>query len=120
MQLNKIKHADMVKRLAKPGDVIKSELTVLDCHLLHMSMGLTGEVGELVDAIKKSLFYRKELDLENVIEELGDIEFYLEGLRESLNISRQQTIDANIAKLGVRYKGHNYSDKQAHDRADKA
>ena len=114
-----IKHSDMVKQLAKPGETILNELTHSGTHLLHMSMGLSGETGELIDAIKKSVFYCKPLDYENVIEELGDIEFYLEGLRQGLGLTRDQTINANIIKLGKRYKGHYYSDKQAIDRSDK-
>ena len=115
-----IDHKDMVKQLAKPGETILKEMTPENAHLLHMSMGLAGEVGEAVDAIKKAVFYCKEIDYEHVIEELGDIEFYLEGLRQGLGITRAQTIRGNVLKLGKRYNGHNYSDKQAADRADKS
>ena len=109
----------MVRQLAKNGTDILNSMTGEDAHTLHMAVGISGESGELLDAIKKAVIYRKPLDRENVIEELGDIEFYLEGLRQSLNITREQTLNANIAKLGVRYKGHKYSDSQAQDRADK-
>ena len=114
-----IKHSEMVKQLAKTGETILSELTPSAAHLLHMCMGISGETGELVDAIKKSVFYCKPIDFENVIEELGDIEFYLEGLRQGLGITRDQTIRGNILKLGLRYQGHEYSDQQAVDRSDK-
>ena len=85
-----------------------------------MMMGISGEAGELLDAIKKHVIYQKPLDRENAIEELGDIEFYLEGLRQGLGISRQETLDANIKKLSVRYAGLQYSDTAAQTRADKA
>lgn len=113
-------HAKLVSRLTKPGDEIKEELTDLDCHLLHMIVGLSGEVGELTDAIKKNIFYRKPLDLKNVIEELGDIEFYIEGLRSALNISRELTLEENIKKLSKRYNSGSYSDEEAKERADKS
>ncbi len=115
-----IKHNEMVAGLAKPGETIKQELKAPDCHNLHMCMGLAGEMGELIDAVKKSIFYRKPLDRKNVIEELGDIEFYLEGLRQGLCISREVTIVGNINKLGARYEGFKYSDDAAKDRADKS
>jgi NTP pyrophosphatase (non-canonical NTP hydrolase) len=83
-------------------------------------MGISGEAGELVDAIKKSVMYRKPLDMEHVIEEMGDLEFYLEGLRQQLGITREQTLDANMLKLGARYSSGSYSDSQAVTRADKA
>lgn len=112
-------HQEMVHGLVKPGEDIISQLTVEDAHNIHMVMGISGEAGELLDAIKKHVIYRKPLDMENVVEELGDIEFYLEGLRQSLGITREQTLQHNINKLGKRYKGHLYSDQQAQDRADK-
>lgn len=114
-----INHDEMVKALAKNGREIQMELKASDCHNLHMCMGLAGETGELIDAVKKSIFYRKPLDRKNVIEELGDIEFYLEGLRQGLGITREVTIAGNINKLGARYDGFKYSDEAAKNRADK-
>lgn len=113
-------HEYLVSVLAKPGEIIKEGMTADSAHLIHMIMGLCGETGELLDAIKKSVIYNKTLDIENVIEELGDIEFYLEGLRQGLGLRRQDTLVANIAKLSVRYEGLHYSDKAAQERADKA
>lgn len=115
-----IKHNEMVKALAKSGQLIIDELTPEKAHQLHMAVGISGEAGELIDAVKKSAIYNKPLDRENVIEELGDIEFYMEGLRQSLNITREETIYANIAKLGKRYAGGKYSNDAAQQRADKA
>jgi hypothetical protein len=57
--------------------------------------------------------------MENVIEELGDLEFYMEGLRQELGISRDLTLDRNISKLSKRYHSATYSDSQAQERADK-
>lgn len=114
-----IEHSDMVRQLAKNGGDILSGLNPLNCHILHMAVGISGEAGELLDAVKKSAIYGQSLDLDNVIEELGDIEFYLEGLRQVLVLTRAQTLEANIEKLGVRYKNHKYSDDSAKERADK-
>lgn len=115
-----ISHEHMVRVLAKPGAEIIESLTPEKAHCLHMAVGVSGESGELLDAIKKSVIYNKDLDLENVKEELGDIEFYLEGLRQGLGISREETLEANIAKLSKRYKQFQYSDKAAQQRADKS
>lgn len=112
-------HAETVAALTKSGADIQQELTAEDCHMLHMAVGISGEAGELLDAVKKAVIYRKPLDRENVVEELGDLEFYMEGLRQGLGITREETIQANIAKLGKRY-GEKYSDKAAQERADKA
>jgi NTP pyrophosphatase (non-canonical NTP hydrolase) len=114
-----IKHDEMVKALAKSGAKIAAEITAEDAHLMHMAIGISGEAGELLDAIKKQVIYRKPLDRENVLEELGDLEFYMEGIRQGLGITREQCLEANIAKLGKRYEGLKYSDGAAQGRADK-
>ena len=85
-----------------------------------MAIGIAGEAGELLDAVKREAIYNKVLDRENVIEELGDLEFYMEGLRQRLNITREETLYHNKQKLSIRYQGLQYSDKSAHERADKA
>ena len=113
-------HKLLVAALAKPGEDIVDSLTPDGAHLLHMAVGIAGESGELLDAIKKAVIYCKPIDVENVVEELGDLEFYMEGLRDRLGITRQQTLQANVAKLSKRYKAGSYSDKAAQERADKA
>jgi NTP pyrophosphatase (non-canonical NTP hydrolase) len=112
-------YAKMVKSLAKPGLEILYSLNAQKAHLSHMALLLSGETGELVDAIKKYTIYTKPLDLENVIEELGDIEFALEGIRSSLELTREQILKANMEKLGKRYASGTYSNEQAINRADK-
>jgi NTP pyrophosphatase (non-canonical NTP hydrolase) len=112
-------HAAMVAKLKKPGKEILKLLTPEQCDLIHMGMGIAGEAGELLDAIKKHTIYNQDIDMENIIEELGDIEWYLAGLRASLLITRERTLRQNMNKLATRYKGYKYSDKRAKDRADK-
>lgn len=114
-----VKHSEMVTVLVKPPEDIYSSLTLDKIDLVHAVMGVSGEAGELLDAIKKHAIYNKPLDRENVVEELGDLEFYMEQLRQCLGISRDETLEANIAKLSVRYEGLKYSDQRAQDRADK-
>lgn len=114
-----IEFDEMVRVLVKPGETILAEITPEQAHLMHMLLGLAGEVGELVDAIKKWIIYRKPLDSTNLIEEMGDIEFFLEGIRQVFKMDRTTICAANIAKLSDRYKKLVYSDQAAQDRADK-
>ena len=109
----------MVAALVKPGADIAFDITPSQAHLLHMAVGIAGEAGELLDAIKKHVIYQKPLDEENVVEELGDLEFYLEGLRSALLLTRNDTLRHNLKKLGRRYHQGSYSDQQAQERADK-
>jgi NTP pyrophosphatase (non-canonical NTP hydrolase) len=111
-------HGMMVSFLKKPGADIIASLTPEKMDMLHMAVGISGEAGELLDAVKKAAVYNKPIDRENVIEELGDLEFYMEGLRQTLNITREETLGHNIKKLSVRYNG-GYSDAAAQARADK-
>lgn len=114
--------------IASEGNIISYETFV--CNLVkkmpstsedlnHMIIGIAGEAGEICDAIKKNTIYGKTLDLNNVIEELGDLEWYMAGLRQMLGISRRTVLDANVVKLQARYTGGTYSDQAANDRADK-
>ena len=112
-------HGEMVAKLAKSGEEILKSLTPNKCHLWHMASGVGGEAGEVEDVIKKYVAYNGDLKLDKLIEEMGDLEFYLEGLRQGIGISREQILKANIAKLGKRYEGFQYTDTAAKERADK-
>ena len=105
-------HYFMVTDLLKQMGSVKQDL-------MHCAVGISGESGELLDAIKKHWAYDTELDMENVIEELGDVEFYLAGMRQLLGISRDSILAHNILKLRKRYATGKYSDQQAKTRADK-
>jgi NTP pyrophosphatase (non-canonical NTP hydrolase) len=112
-------HPDLVTALIKPGEEIVDEMTPEKANLWHLASCVPGKAGELFDAVKKHAIYGKELDLENVIEELGDLEFYLEGIRQALKISRQLTLDRNVSKLSLRYSQMRFRNEDARARADK-
>lgn len=109
----------MVTALIKPGQNILDDLTPEGVNMWHMATGVSGEAGELLDAVKKYAVYNKPLDRVNVIEELGDLEFYMEGLRQAISTTREEVLQANVAKLSIRYSKGKYSDQQAQERADK-
>lgn len=113
-------YPEFVESRIKPGCDIRNEMTSEKAHIVHMAMGISGEAGELLDAVKKWAIYNKPLDGENILEELGDIEFYLEGFRQAIDVTRDAIVARNIAKLSERYGSGSYSDTQAIERADKA
>jgi NTP pyrophosphatase (non-canonical NTP hydrolase) len=84
-----------------------------------MAVGVSGEAGELLDTIKKHCIYQKQIDLDNIKEEAGDILFYLTGLLNELDMSLEDCINANTAKLSRRYSSGSYSNEAAVARADK-
>lgn len=114
-----MKHSTLVHCLAKPGQQIIDEMTPEKAHNIHMAIGICGEAGELLDAVKKEVMYNKQIDRENVVEELGDLEFYMEGLRQGLDITREETLEGNIKKLSKRYSSMSFSNKHAQERKDK-
>lgn len=114
----RLKHKALVAEICKPGKEILQTMDVQKAELMHCVFGIGGEAGELMDAVKKSIAYNKPLDLENVKEELGDIEFYMERLRSVLGISRSEVLIYNYEKLRKRYP-IGYSDKHAQERLDK-
>ena len=111
-------HREFVRKLCKAGSVIAEELTPDDCHRLHMAIGISREAGELLDAIKKATIYRKSLDIANIVEECGDLLFYISGMLDSIGLDIESAMSANVSKLSIRY-GKSYSDKSAVERLDK-
>lgn len=109
----------MVTELFKPGEQVLETMSPQSVELLHAAVGISGEAGELLDLMKKMIFQNREVELDNVLNELGDIEFYLEAFRQNLEIIREHTLQANMNKLSKRYQGK-YSDEAAQARADEA
>ena len=92
--------------------------TPSQCELLHAAIGIAGEAGELLDAVRKHVFDGQPLDRENIIEELGDLCFYMEAAFQVLGVDRSYIEAMNQFKLSKRYEG-GYSDQQAQERKDK-
>jgi NTP pyrophosphatase (non-canonical NTP hydrolase) len=113
-------HPQLVARLAKLAEDIIEEMTPEKAHLWHMATGVATEAGEILSTVKAHVCYDKPIDRENVIEELGDIEFYLEGLRARLSITRDEVLEHNIQKLLRRYPGGGFSNHDAQTRKDKS
>lgn len=102
------------------GEVILEYLDPKAADLWHMAIGVATEAAELLDAVCQSILTDDDLDRDNVIEEMGDLEFYMRGIRQILNLSRDQCLSANICKLTRRYPAGEYTNKDAIERKDKA
>ncbi len=71
--------------------------------LLHGAIGLATEAGEMLDAVKRALFYGADLDRTNLIEELGDLEWYMAVIRDALGVDQEEVQRINVEKLRARY-----------------
>ena len=102
------------------SDPTKNTADMIDCisimeeqgmntsRLLTASIGLSGEVGEFNDIVKKVLFQGKEIDedtIRHLRSELGDICWYMAQACMALDTSFEEIIDINVAKLSDRYPG---------------
>jgi NTP pyrophosphatase (non-canonical NTP hydrolase) len=77
--------------------------------------GLSDEVGELNSALKKHFEYGKDLDVDNIREEVGDCFWRLAQICKAVNLAFEECMEANIRKLQeIRYK-NGYSDEAAAD-----
>ena len=66
-------------------------------------MGLCGEAGESIDIVKKHLFHGHALNRDRLIEEIGDVAWYLAETCTALGIDLESVLTSNIEKLKKRY-----------------
>jgi NTP pyrophosphatase (non-canonical NTP hydrolase) len=77
-------------------------LTHSRSQLLWTALGLAGEVGEVLDEIKKGTYYPSRggnLDRDALKLELGDVQFFLTLMCQQLGFTIEQVRDAHVAKL---------------------
>jgi NTP pyrophosphatase (non-canonical NTP hydrolase) len=110
--LEEISYSQFVETLFKEMDTASATLH-------HATTGLAGEGGEILDCSKKSWIYNKPLDVENLIEELGDLRFYYQACLNMLGLSDYEIQAMNRKKLLHRYPTGQYSDQHAQQRLDK-
>lgn len=79
--------------------------------VLHAAMGCVTESGELLDALKKQIFYGRELDVVNIKEEAGDILWYLAILFDELDTDFETEMTRVITKLQTRFPDKFTEDK---------
>lgn len=70
--------------------------------IMYPALGLAGEVGELLNKIKKHYRDGTPLDREDLAHEIGDANWYLSALASDLNISLGYCAVKNVEKLESR------------------
>lgn len=97
-------------------ETIRGRMTDENLRLLHVGKGLATEAGEFIDMLKKHIFYGKELDKVNLIEELGDLYWYINVAQDVLGVTTEDVQERNNAKLMKRYKGKCFTEEAANNR----
>lgn len=85
--------------------------------IFNACLGLSGEVGELNDMIKKWIFHEKPFDEEHAKKELGDVMWYVAMMCESFGWNLDEIMQMNVDKLKARYP-QGFSVERANNRKD--
>ena len=83
--------------------------------LIHACMGMQTETAEFTDALKKSIFYGKTLDIVNLKEELGDLLWYVSIAMDELGTNYEHEMNRVIMKLKSRYP-EKFTEEKAENR----
>lgn len=100
-----------------------TELYASDCdieRLLTSAVGISAEAGEFMEIVKKITFQGKpwnEDNIEHLKIELGDIMWYVAQACIALNVSFDEVIERNVAKLLKRYPGGEFDVHYSENRA---
>ncbi len=65
---------------------------------LECALGLCGEAGEVAEQVKKHFFHGHELDKRHMIEELGDVAWYLAVLCDAIGSDLDTVMEENLKK----------------------
>ncbi len=82
--------------------------------LLNGVMGLCGESGEVIDIVKKSLSDGRPLDKAHIVEELGDVAWYLAETAQVLGFTLEEICQKNLDKLNARFPDGFASERSIH------
>lgn len=106
MRTNDKKSTDRLeKKIAdlKIGNRGEDSLEIELGGVLNASLGLSGEVGELNDVLKKWIFHEKQMDVEHLKREISDVCWYLALMCDSFSFNLDEIMQINIDKLKTRY-----------------
>lgn len=71
--------------------------------ILNGVMGLNGEAGECIDIVKKYMFQGHSIDTYKLIDELGDVMWYIAITAAGLGVNLDDIMQHNVDKLWARY-----------------
>jgi hypothetical protein len=95
-----------------------NELSV-NTRLFHAILGICTESGELAGNLYDSLILGKNLDLINLGEELGDLDWYKAIALDEMNLDPYKCLNAVIEKLKLRYPDKFSSENAVNRNLDK-
>ena len=97
-------------RTASPGQRLYDRV-------INGALGLSGECGEVADHIKKFMYQGHELDRDHLVEELGDVLWYVSLTLNGLGCDMETCMNRNIQKLMKRYPDGFSAERSIHREA---
>jgi NTP pyrophosphatase (non-canonical NTP hydrolase) len=79
--------------------------------MLNGLMGLNGEAGECIDILKKYMYQGHKFDKEKMLDELGDVLWYISLSAQAIGKTLDEVAIHNIEKLEKRFPEGFSSDK---------
>lgn len=71
--------------------------------LLHSALGIASEAGEMFEEYVSASLENREVNKVNLVEEAGDVMWYLAMMLRELDVSFEEVAEKNIAKLAKRF-----------------
>lgn len=109
MRTNDRKHTERLRKMLDDN---------MTAQLLNGCLGLSGEVGEFNDMIKKVVFHEAAADVDHLEKELGDIMWYIALICDAFGFDLDHVMRLNIEKLKARYPDGFDVDKSANRSED--
>lgn len=94
--MNFNEYQEACKRTENPSLSLKEKIT-------NWIFGLSGEVGEVTELVKKDFFHNKPYNLEDIKLEISDVLYYLSALCTAFGFKLEDVAIANVEKLQKRY-----------------
>ena len=88
--------------------------------LLTAAVGISAEGGEFMEIVKKIIFQGKPWNQDNIDHlkiELGDVMWYVAQACMALDVSMEEVLNTNIAKLAKRYPEGTFDEYYSENRA---
>jgi NTP pyrophosphatase (non-canonical NTP hydrolase) len=102
-------YSELSLRLANPED-----------RFTHAGIGIATEAGEIMDIVKRFRYYNKPIDRTHMIEELGDLAWYMNLMIDYLGGKWEEVFAMNVAKLQARYPEKYFTADRALNRNEEA
>jgi NTP pyrophosphatase (non-canonical NTP hydrolase) len=96
---------EYIKNATRTESVIKNDSN--NYRVLHANIGIITEVGEILDSVKKSIYYGKEYDFINLQEEIGDVMWYLAILCDEKKVELEKIFNNFNKKYQPPFKASN-------------